>query len=168
MPDGARRLHGDRQQPGVITEVLGPHRDDFDVVFDNTAYHVERPRADGGAVRRPGAALRVHQLRRPSTAAPSCSPCWRRSARHDPHDTAPVKAYGVGKVQCEQYLDRLFQEHGFPYTVFRVAHTIGPRSPLPTREPIYFERLDPGPADPRSRARASRSSTSSTSPTWRR
>ena len=41
MPDGARRLHGDRQVPGTITEVLGPHRDDFDVVFDNTAFHVK-------------------------------------------------------------------------------------------------------------------------------
>ena len=41
MPEGARRLHGDRQQPGVITEVLGPHRDEFDAVFDNTAYHVK-------------------------------------------------------------------------------------------------------------------------------
>src|SRR5262249_46134340 len=63
---------------------------------------------------------------------------------HDPHDTAPVKAYGVGKIQCEQYLDGLFHEHGLPYTVFRVAHSIGPRSPAATREPIYFERLTTG------------------------
>src|SRR5437764_15258776 len=34
LPDGVRRLHGDRRQAGVIAEVLGPHRDDFDVVFD--------------------------------------------------------------------------------------------------------------------------------------
>src|SRR4051812_6409127 len=38
MPDGVRRLRGDRQQPGVLHDVLAPHRDDFDVVFDNTAY----------------------------------------------------------------------------------------------------------------------------------
>src|SRR4051794_2073205 len=40
LPDGTRRLHGDRQQPGVLREMLEPHRDEFDAVFDNTAYHV--------------------------------------------------------------------------------------------------------------------------------
>ena len=38
LPEGVRRLHGDRRQPGVIAEVLGPHRDEFDIVFDNTSY----------------------------------------------------------------------------------------------------------------------------------
>src|SRR5215204_6239494 len=40
MPDGTRRFHGDRQQPGTLQTVLAPHRDEFDAVFDNTAYHV--------------------------------------------------------------------------------------------------------------------------------
>ena len=31
LPEGARRLHGDRQEPGTIERVLTPHRDDFDV-----------------------------------------------------------------------------------------------------------------------------------------
>ena len=38
MPRGVRRLHGDRQQPGALGAVLGPHRDSFDAVFDNTSY----------------------------------------------------------------------------------------------------------------------------------
>jgi nucleoside-diphosphate-sugar epimerase len=38
MPEGTRRIHVDRTVPGTLTEVLGPHRDDFDAVFDNTAY----------------------------------------------------------------------------------------------------------------------------------
>ena len=75
---------------------------------------------------------------------------------HDPHDTAPVKAYGVGKVQCEQYLDGLFQEHGFPYTVFRVSHTIGPRAR--SRHGSRSTSSASPAADPSSsRARASRS-----------
>src|SRR5438874_13726168 len=37
LPDGTRRLHGDRRRPGVLRDVLGDHRDEFDVVFDNTA-----------------------------------------------------------------------------------------------------------------------------------
>ncbi len=35
MQVGVRRLHGDRQQPGVLREVLGAHRDDFDTDLCN-------------------------------------------------------------------------------------------------------------------------------------
>jgi nucleoside-diphosphate-sugar epimerase len=143
LPEGARRLHGDRQQPGVITEVLGPHRDEFDVVFDNTAYHVTdlEPMVElfAGRVQHFAFTSSVAVYRRTFL-----QPVDETFRVHDPHDTAPVKAYGVGKIQCEQYLDGLFREYGLPYTVFRVAHSIGPRSPAATREPIYFERLTIG------------------------
>jgi nucleoside-diphosphate-sugar epimerase len=143
LPDGARRLHGDRQQPGVITDVLGPHCDEFDVVFDNTAYHVSdlEPMVElfAGRVQHFAFTSSVAVYRRTFI-----QPVTETFRVHDPRDPAPVKAYGVGKIQCENYLDALFREHGFPYTVFRVAHTIGPRSPLPTREPIFFERLATG------------------------
>src|SRR5262245_56211410 len=100
LPEGARRLHGDRQQPGVLRDVLESHRDDFDVVFDNTAYHVSDLE--------PLVALfggRVRQFVFTSSAA-----AYRRSyvqpvresfRTHDPADTDPRKGYGVGKVQCE-------------------------------------------------------------------
>ena len=143
LPEGARRLHGDRQQPGVITEVLGPRRDEFDVVFDNTAYHVKdlEPMIElfAGRVQHFGFSSSVAVYRRTFL-----QPVDETFRTHDPHDAAPVKAYGVGKVQCEQYLDQLHREHGLPYTVFRVSHTIGPRSPLASREPSYFERLTIG------------------------
>jgi nucleoside-diphosphate-sugar epimerase len=143
LPAGARRLHGDRQQPGVITDVLGPHRDEFDVVFDNTAYHVSdlEPMVElfAGRVRHFAFTSSVAVYRRTFL-----QPVTETFRVHDTHDTAPAKAYGVGKIQCEQYLDDLFQERGLPYTVFRVAHSIGPRSPAATREPIYFERLTLG------------------------
>src|ERR1700742_1317973 len=38
MPEGARRIHCDRTQPGSLTAALAPHRDAFDVIFDHTAY----------------------------------------------------------------------------------------------------------------------------------
>ena len=143
LPEGARRLHGDRQQPGMITEVLGPHRDEFDVVFDNTAYHVSdlEPMVElfAGRVRHFAFTSSVAVYRRTFL-----QPVDETFRVHDQRDTAPVKAYGVGKIQCEQYLDALFREHGLPYTVFRVAHSIGPRSPAATREPIYFDRLTTG------------------------
>jgi UDP-glucose 4-epimerase len=140
MPEGTRRLHGDRQQPGVLTDVLTEHRDEFDVVFDNTAY-------------RPGDVEPLVELFRGRIqhfVFTSSVAVYRRSfvhpvdedsRRHDPADTDARKAYGVGKVQCEDYLRRLFEEEGFPATSMRVTHTVGPRTPLASREPIFFERL---------------------------
>jgi len=143
LPDGVRRLHGDRQRPGTIEAVLGPHRDDFDAVFDNTAY---RP-----SDLEPMVALfggRVQHLVFTSSAA-----AYRRSyvqpvrethRTHDPADPDPRKAYGVGKVQCERYLRRLYEDTGLPATSLRVSHTLGPMSPLVTRDPVFFRRLELG------------------------
>jgi nucleoside-diphosphate-sugar epimerase len=50
----------------------------------------------------------------------------------------------VGKVRCE---DHLLAEHArtrFPATILRVAHTLGPMSPLASRDPIFFARLEAG------------------------
>src|SRR5690606_41342371 len=41
LPEGVKRLHGDRRVPGTLEEILGPRRDDFDAVFDNTSYQTE-------------------------------------------------------------------------------------------------------------------------------
>src|SRR3546814_9246014 len=40
LPEGCRRIHADRREPGALAEALRPHRDAFDIVFDNTAYPV--------------------------------------------------------------------------------------------------------------------------------
>ena len=120
LPEGARRLHGDRQQPGVLQEVLGPLRDDFDAVFDNTAY---RPADLEPLVELFRGRVR-HFVFTSSTAAYRRS--WVQPVRegfpsHDPNDTAPAKAYGVGKVQCEQYLAAEHERTGFPATSLRVG-----------------------------------------------
>jgi UDP-glucose 4-epimerase len=143
MPEGCRRLHGDRTQPGVITEVLGPHRDDFDIVFDNTAYTV----ADLEPMIELFAGRVEHFVFTSSVAVYKRSfiqPVRESSARHAPGDPDPRKAYGVGKVECEDHLARLHAEHGLPATSLRVTHTFGPRTPLVTREPIIFKRLEEG------------------------
>ena len=143
MPDGAVRLHGDRQQPGVLHDVLSPHRDDFDVVFDNTAYQINDLEPLVELFRG-----RVRHFVFTSSAA-----VYRRSyvqpvpesfRRHDPADGDPRKGYGVGKVQCEDYLLAEHARTGFPATVLRVSHTLGPMSPLVTRDPIFFARLEAG------------------------
>lgn len=141
MPDGCRRIHVDRTQPGALVEALTPHRDDFDIVFDNTAY---RP-----ADLDPMVELftgRVQQFVFTSSVAvykrSFIQPVREDFGRHRPDDTDPRKAYGVGKVQCEDYLRALYEESGFPATALRVTHTLGPRTPLVTREPIIFKRLE--------------------------
>ena len=64
--------------------------------------------------------------------------------RHAADDTDHRKAYGVGKVQCEDILLDQFKRNGFPATWLRVGHTLGPRSPQPTRDPAFFARLEAG------------------------
>ena len=143
MPDGTRRLHGDRRVPGVLEDVLGPHRDEFDVVYDNTSYVV--------ADVEPLVALfegRIQHYVFTSSAAvyrrSFIQPVTEESRTHDPSDEDPRKAYGVGKVRCERHLLGLHRTEGFPATSLRVSHTIGPRSPLASREPSFFARLEQG------------------------
>jgi nucleoside-diphosphate-sugar epimerase len=139
MPDGARRIHVDRTQPGALLEALGPHRDDFDVVFDNTAYTPNdlRPMVElfKGRVQ--------HFVFTSSVAVYKRSflqPVRETSPTHATDDADPRKAYGVGKVQCEDHLGA----EDMPFTSLRVTHTIGPKSPLATREPSVFRKLELG------------------------
>jgi nucleoside-diphosphate-sugar epimerase len=140
MPDGARRIHADRQVPGAITEALTPHRDDFDVVFDNTAYAVKdlEPMVDlfRGRVAQYVFTSSVAVYKRSFI-----QPLTESHATHKPDDPDPRKAYGVGKVRCEQHLLAMDDLNA---TSLRVTHTIGPKSPLVTREPIFFRRLELG------------------------
>lgn len=139
MPEGCRRIHADRTQPGALLDALGPHRDEFDIVFDNTAY---RP-ADLAPMLELFAG-RVEQFVFTSSVAvyrrSFIQPIVESSRRHSPDDADPRKAYGVGKVQCED----LLLGGDLPVTVLRVGHTLGPRTPLVTREPIIFKRLEEG------------------------
>src|SRR5215204_4059272 len=40
IPADVRRIHCDRRVPGALREALTPVRDDFDIIYDNTAYDV--------------------------------------------------------------------------------------------------------------------------------
>jgi len=141
LPPGAKRLHGDRQQPGVLAAVLGPQRDAFDAVFDNTSYTPKdvQPLVElfRGRVE--------HFVFTSSTAVYRRSfvmPILEDFRRHDPRDEDPRKAYGVGKVQVEDLLAEEHARSGFPSTTLRVGHTLGPMSPLASRDPVFFARLE--------------------------
>ena len=142
LPEGVRRLHGDRQQPGVIQDVLGPLRDDFDAVFDNTSYQTSdvTPLVElfRGRVQ--------HFVFTSSTAVylwSDVQPVTETSPVSDDEAVNPSRGYGAGKVRCERLLRAEFEQSGFPATSLRVGHTLGPHSPLP-REHDFFARLKAG------------------------
>lgn len=143
LPAGVKRLHADRRVPGEFPSELAPHRDSFDVVFDNTAFTLDDLEPMVELFRD-----RVqHYVFTSSTAAYRRSfvqPMRETFRTHDPDDDDPRKSYGVNKVRCEQLLAAQHQAHGFPATSLRVSHTLGPRSPLVTRDPIFFARLEQG------------------------
>jgi nucleoside-diphosphate-sugar epimerase len=143
LPDGVRRIHADRRIAGEFARALAPHRDGFDAVFDNTAFV-------------PSDVLPMIELFRGRVqhyVFTSSQAVYRRSfvqplredfRRHAPDDNDPRKAYGVGKVQCEDILLNEWRTQRFPTTWLRVGHTMGPRSPAPTRDPWFFARLEAG------------------------
>ena len=143
LPPGAHRIHADRRVPGELERALESHRDAFDVIFDNTAYV-------------PADVVPMLELFRGRVAHyvfTSSQAVYRRSfvqpiredfRRHAPDDPDPRKAYGVGKVQCEDLLLGEWRASRFPATCLRVGHTLGPRSPQATRDPAFFARLESG------------------------
>ena len=142
LPEGVRRLHGDRRVPGTIEEVLGPLRDDFDAVMDNTSYQTEdvTPLVElfRGRVQ--------HYVFTSSTAVylwSDIQPVTEESTVSDDESVNPSRAYGAGKVRCERLLEGEYERNGFPFTSLRVGHTLGPHSPLP-REHGLFARLEAG------------------------
>jgi nucleoside-diphosphate-sugar epimerase len=143
LPTEVRRIHCDRRVPGALTDSLASHRDEFDIVYDNTAYDIPdlEPMVElfAGRVR--------HFVFTSSSAVYRRSfvqPLRESFRTHDGSDPDPRKAYGVGKVRAERYLLDLHGSDRFPATVLRVAHTLGPMSPLASRDPIFFARLEAG------------------------
>lgn len=143
LPDGVRRIHCDRTQPGALAAALKDHRDAFDVIFDHTAY---RP-ADMADL------IELFSGRVQHYVFTSSQAVYRRSyvqplredfRRHAPDNDDPRTAYGVGKVQCEDQLLGLWKSQGLPVTILRVGHTLGPRSPAATRDPGIFARIEQG------------------------
>ena len=143
LPQGVQRIHADRRVDGAFTAALADVRDQFDVFFDNTAFTP----ADVLPM------VELFQGHLQHYVFTSSQAVYRRSyvlpiaedfRRHDPADDDRRKAYGVGKVQCEDLLLEAWRQHGFPATCLRVGHTLGPRSPAATRDPIFFARLEAG------------------------
>lgn len=143
LPEGVRRIHVDRRRPGELAGALRPRAGEFDAVFDNTAYQV----ADVEPLVEIFAGRIEHYVFTSSVAVYRRSfvqPVREHFRLHESVGNQPLRAYGVGKVQTERYLHEHFQREGFPVTSVRVTHTVGPRSPLGSRDPAFFARLEIG------------------------
>jgi nucleoside-diphosphate-sugar epimerase len=141
LPLDVRRIHCDRRVPGALAAALAPYADAFDVVFDHTAYVPEDMEP----------LIEIFSGRLAHYVFTSSQAVYRRSfvqplredfPRHAPDNPAPAAAYGVNKVRCEDRLLDLWQREGFPATILRVGHTLGPRSPSATRDPFFFARIE--------------------------
>ena len=143
LPEGARRIHCDRTQPGALTDALKDHRDAFDAIFDHTAYRPD----DMAPLIELFAGRIQHYVFTSSQAVYRRSyvqPLREHFRRHAPDNPDPRAAYGVGKVQCEDRLLELWASERLPITILRVGHTLGPRSPVATRDPALFARIEAG------------------------
>jgi nucleoside-diphosphate-sugar epimerase len=143
LPEGARRIVCDRTQPGALAAALAPYRDAFDAVFDHTAYHP----SDMAPLLELFAGRIQHYVFTSSQAVYRRSyvqPLREHFRRHAPANPDPRTAYGVGKVQCEDHLLGLRESDRLPVTILRVGHTFGPRSPVATRDPALFARIEAG------------------------
>jgi nucleoside-diphosphate-sugar epimerase len=143
LPDGVRRIHCDRTQPGALAAALAPYRDAFDAIFDHTAY---RP-VDMAPLIELFAGRVQHYVFTSSQAVYRRSyiqPLRETSRRHAPDNPDPRAAYGVGKVQCEDQLFGLWESDRLPVTILRVGHTLGPRSAVAERDPALFARIEAG------------------------
>ena len=143
LPGGVERIHADRRQPGELADALRPHAREFDVVFDNTAYQISdlEPLVElfSGRVQHYVFTSSVAVYRRSFV-----QPVTETFRVHEAVGEQPLRAYGVGKVQSERFLAECHRRDGFPATTVRVTHTVGPRSPLASRDPAFFARLEQG------------------------
>ena len=141
LPAGVSRIEGRRHEPGELNARLGPMRDAFDAVFDNTAYSPEHlaPVLDlfRGRVEHYvfTSSIAVYEMADAQPIAED-APVGRVAA------TALYGAYAAGKVHCEDMLAREHAANGLPFTSLRVTHTCGPMSPAVSREPGAFKRLE--------------------------
>jgi len=139
LPSVVRRLYADRRNPDEVRQAL--QGQEFEVVFDITGYQVRnlQPMVDLLAGRI------AHYIFQSTGAvyAPSEIVPVREDFPYITPENAPAGevTYALEKVECEQYLLRMFTEKGFPATVFRSPVIYGPDNWMDDREGSYFFRL---------------------------
>jgi nucleoside-diphosphate-sugar epimerase len=135
IPPGVERLTADRNDAEALREVLGDA--EFDCVHDISGYNLEQVRSLVEILKgRVG-----HYIFASSTvtyAATRLLPIREDS----PVDATPRQSeYARNKLECEDYLFRLYRQERFPATSVPFSMVFGPNNIIPDREQRMFQRL---------------------------
>jgi nucleoside-diphosphate-sugar epimerase len=115
LPPEARRVTADVNDAASLAAVAGR---DFDVVVDWLAFTPDQVRARTDALRG-----RIGQYVFISSASAYQTPPARLPITESTPLRNPVWQYSRNKIACEDLLNTLYREEGFPVTIVRPSHT---------------------------------------------
>lgn len=115
LPPEARRVTADVNDAASLAAVVGR---DFDVVVDWLAFTPDQVRARTDALRG-----RTGQYVFISSASAYQTPPARLPITESTPLRNPVWQYSRNKIACEDLLNTLYREEGFPVTIVRPSHT---------------------------------------------
>ncbi|GAA1645820.1 SDR family oxidoreductase [Kribbella alba] len=115
LPPEARRVTADVNDAASLAAVVGR---DFDVVVDWLAFTPDQVRARTDALRG-----RIGQYVFISSASAYQTPPARLPITESTPLRNPVWQYSRNKIACEDLLNTLYREEGYPVTIVRPSHT---------------------------------------------
>lgn len=140
VPEGARTIVGDRQDPEAFSRALEGRP--FDAVVDCICYTPDDARLDLRAFS--GRVKRLVMISTDFVYGPH-----RRQPMDEDTPTQALNAYGRAKAAAEDVFFEAHREEGFPVTVLRPPHIMGAGGQLGSgslqgRDPMLLDRLQQG------------------------
>ncbi|MFF2481091.1 SDR family oxidoreductase [Paenibacillus sp. NPDC058071] len=121
LPEGARILQADINDEARVAELIADLK--FDVIADFIAFeqpHLERDyRLFNG---------KTKQFIFISSASAYQTPLSDYRITESTPLSNPYWQYSRNKIDCENYLNKLYRDHGFPVTIVRPSHTYDERT----------------------------------------
>ncbi len=142
LPDGITRLYADRRDSAAVSKALTGMQ--FEVIYDMTGYEVKNvePVVNlfAGKIKH-YLFISTADVYQESRYLPTREDFPRRNPVTAEKGLA---AYGITKVQCEDFLLQKNRELGLPVTICRCPVIYGPQNWMHDREASYFVRLAQG------------------------
>lgn len=135
LPEGLKRLYGDRTDHEQMREVLSGRS--FDAVYDLTAYH----RADVELMVEIFEGNTDHYIFASSTVIYAASDIMPITEDFPLERGETQIEYGQGKIDGEDFLRQRRSETGLRFTIAPFSMVFGPRNIIPDREQRMFSRL---------------------------
>ncbi|WP_309122284.1 SDR family oxidoreductase [Paenibacillus sp.] len=121
LPDGVRALTADIHDEAQVAGLIDGMR--FDVVADFIAFEPAQLERDYRLF-----AGKTKQFMFISSASAYQTPLSDYRITEGTPLSNPYWLYSRNKIACEEYLVRMYREHGFPITIVRPSHTYDERS----------------------------------------